>query len=509
MKELNLPQLSKIGFSSGVKYTFMLSILLLLLAGSAAFYVKHLYQDLSSALEINAASVRAAEELEISLRDIQSQLMLSNLLRKDGEQENNKLKALKAETDKWLREVEDLSTTPFEHEIVKQIKPGYEHFFAELNGALGSNQENSAVQQQIRSLVSDILMKEIIPSVHEYLDFNEKTMTSTVKQHHVLSNQFAWTVLLIGLMGSMGGFLVGYYASRSMKNSMVELNLPLSIAAGKLSEVVGPIHMTTSLDLKELKKVLQIIASETATVVERLQKSQREVMHAEKLAAIGHLAAGTAHEIRNPLMTIKLLIQSALINKDAPLSHTDLEVIEQRIEHLEKTIQNLLDFSRKPSIERKRISLNYLIRQSISLIAGRASIQNVTIHGEGLQRNIFIEGDYHQLQQVILNLLINALDATKEGNEIKVTLETQAPIDGKAQSCRVLVADNGNGIPKEILSMMFEPFVSDKEVGTGLGLSISKQIVEAHRGEIFAFNQNKKGAVVGFTLPVIPQTASC
>jgi signal transduction histidine kinase len=111
--------------------------------------------------------------------------------------------------------------------------------------------------------------------------------------------------------------------------------------------------------------------------------------------------------------------------------------------------------------------------------------------------------DPSQLTQVILNILMNSLDACSQGDEINITLKAEKSNSIHEEGrLKFVIEDSGKGFTPEILSRVFDPFVSDKESGTGLGLSICKQIVEAHKGEIFAFNRPNKGAMVGFGLPV-------
>jgi signal transduction histidine kinase len=302
----------------------------------------------------------------------------------------------------------------------------------------------------------------------------------------------------MGIVGSFGGFFAGLKASRRLRRSMVELNLPLSLAAGRLSEVVGPVRLSTSLDLEELKRVLEAMAGEVDKVVVRLQKSQEEVLRSEKLAAVGQLAAGTAHEIRNPLMSIKLLVQAALNDPDnSALNEGDYRLIVQEISRLEKTVQNLLDFAKPPLIERQRVGIESVISYCLSLISGRASIQNVSIKKDIKARSLEVEADSQQLQQVLLNLFINALDAMPEGGQLTLVVE-----QADSSQVKVSLKDSGGGIPENILPQMFEPFVSSKESGIGLGLSISQKIIEAHHGAMFAHNRASGGSTVGFSIPL-------
>jgi two-component system sensor histidine kinase HydH len=481
--------------SSTFSLVFLLSTLLFVLGSSAAWYVRDLYQDLSTMLELNVASVRSAEELEIVLREMHARL--AKIDDTPNAKDLEEIESLRRDTDHWLKEASRLATTLKERDLMAKVNAGYDQYRKAMDAYLIALQSGKP-EREAPQKIGDILTEDIIPPAHEYLDYNELTMISVAQSHLVFSNRFSWLLLGMGIVGSFGGFFAGLKASRRLRRSMVELNLPLSLAAGRLSEVVGPVRLSTSLDLEELKRVLEAMAGEVDKVVVRLQKSQEDVLRSEKLAAVGQLAAGTAHEIRNPLMSIKLLVQAALNDPDhSALNDADYRLIVQEICRLEKTVQNLLDFAKQPLIERQRVGMESLVNYCISLIVGRASIQNVSITQQIDSANLEVEADAQQLQQVLLNLFINALDAMPEGGSLNLVVKKSA--DAQVS---VSIEDSGTGIPETILPQMFEPFVSSKESGIGLGLSISQKIIEAHHGAMFAQNRIVGGSVVGFSIPL-------
>lgn len=478
---------------------FCLSLLLLILGAGAAWYVNHLYQGLSRILDLNVASVRAAEELEIGLREIRTSL--NEYTYGYADVETLDFPRLFEGTDRWVAEVERLATTAHEQEIIEKLHHGYDHFLQQMNHLLNDENDDDR-QQQLRLMIDEILTREIIEPAHAYLDYNENTMQVVAEEHKIFSKRIANALLLIAICGSIGGFGAGVLVARRMTRSLIELKLPLSLAAGKLSEIVGPIRVSTGLDLNELKRILDVIAVEVEGVVLRLQRSQQEILHSEKLVAIGKLAAGAAHEIRNPLMSIKLLIQSALLGEGGfALQTADLKMMEQEISRLERTVQQLLEFARQPPISIGTITPALLIDQSIRLLQGRAKIQNVRLLAHVDNARTSFKGDHQQLTQVILNILINSLDASEPGGAIHVTAEEEV-LTGLQRRIRFVIDDEGRGIPEDLLPHIFDPFVSNKEAGTGLGLSVSKQIVEAHQGEIFASNRESRGTRVGFSIPL-------
>jgi signal transduction histidine kinase len=239
-------------------------------------------------------------------------------------------------------------------------------------------------------------------------------------------------------------------------------------------------------------------------VVQTLQQREREVLRAEQLAAVGRLAAGVAHEVRNPLTSIKMLIQTAreemasgvaLAPRGLPAE--DLHVIEQEVRRIERSLQTFLDFARPPKLRRVPTDLGTLPEHVISLVRGRAAKQGVEVRLDRPARPIVAETDTDQLRQVLLNLVLNALDVMPHGGDLNIRLGE--PENGWVE---LSVTDTGPGVHADILPRLFVPFVSDKETGMGLGLSVSRRIVEDHGGTIRAHNRPEGGACFGVRLPL-------
>ena len=228
---------------------------------------------------------------------------------------------------------------------------------------------------------------------------------------------------------------------------------------------------------------------------------QAKLMHTEKLAAVGQLVSGVAHEVNNPLTAILGFADLLMENPDLPENaRKDLRVILQEAQRTKDIVQNLLSFARQMPPQRKLVQLNTILRRTLQLRAYDLSSHGVQVtqqYGEDLPEVI---GDSHQLQQVFLNILNNAYDAVSQtGRPARIEVETSLG-PGYAQ---VLFRDNGHGIayPERI----FDPFFTTKEVGkgTGLGLSICYGIVREHGGEILCFNNaGREGATFVVRLPV-------
>jgi signal transduction histidine kinase len=243
-----------------------------------------------------------------------------------------------------------------------------------------------------------------------------------------------------------------------------------------------------------------------ADVVERLERSEMEAMRNEQLAIVGQLAAGIAHELRNPLMPMKMLVQAALERDDGKgLSGRQLAVVDEEIERLERSIQSFLDFARPSPPEKSTFDLAGVIEQTLELVTAKAGRQGVTIYDDLPADPVPIEADCGQIRQVLLNLLLNALDAMPDGGRIDLEVRTR---DSAAENgaggppmTMIRIADSGSGFDPGVVDRIFEPFVTTKETGTGLGLSICQRIVTAHGGRITARNRPEGGAEFVIRLP--------
>jgi len=249
-------------------------------------------------------------------------------------------------------------------------------------------------------------------------------------------------------------------------------------------------------DLDGLNEQMRRLTGQVEQVVQQLQQREREVLRAEQLAAVGRLAAGVAHEIRNPLTSIKMLVQTGREETATRgLPTEDLSVIELEIRRIERSLQTFLDFARPPMLQRAALDLGPLVEHVVSLIRGRAAKQNVEVHFDRPPTPVVTEADADQLKQVLVNLVLNALDAMPHGGRLEIRLRQDHG------SVELSVSDTGPGIAAAILPRLFEPFVSDKETGLGLGLSVSKRIVDDHGGTLRGMNRPEGGAAFVVRLP--------
>ena len=304
------------------------------------------------------------------------------------------------------------------------------------------------------------------------------------------------TVAGMALAVALGIFI----ANRTSRPIQQLIEASIQVSQGNLSPEIGPIS-------KSNIGVLQKTFKEMLTSLqERNKQSEIKLLQSEKQASIGKLAGGVAHEINNPLTGIFTFTHMLLRQKDLPAEvRSDLETIAQETERVRKIVKGLLDFSRQMELDREPTDVNRLVRFTISLVENQALIKGVSLNfepGEGLPT---LTLDRNQMQSVLLNIIINALDATEPGGNITIAtgmgLSASKP---DQKGLQIVCTDTGCGIPPENLDKLFDPFFTTKEIGqgTGLGLSVSYGIVDRHGGTIWVQSKVGRGSTFTIWLPM-------
>jgi two-component system NtrC family sensor kinase len=268
---------------------------------------------------------------------------------------------------------------------------------------------------------------------------------------------------------------------------------------------------TMSDELKEYKEKMEnwtkSLEEEVQKKTAEIYKAQEHLINTEKLASLGRMAAGVAHEINSPLTGIVTFAH--LMLKRTPTENTqdieDLNIIIDQAERCSKIIKGLLGFSRKTSSEKSMVNLNTLLENTLAMVRHQSKFYNI-IFDLQLDKTIpEVNIDPNQMQQVFLNLLINAADAMEKKG--KTTLATRLVENNGARFVEFEVTDSGPGIPEDIRNKIFEPFFTTKPAGkgTGLGLAVSYGIIKKHEGTIFIKSAPDGGASFFIHLPVPPQ----
>ena len=233
--------------------------------------------------------------------------------------------------------------------------------------------------------------------------------------------------------------------------------------------------------------------AETEELKARLKEKDAEIARSARLSMLGETAAAIAHEVRNPLGSIKLFVSILRQDlSDRPDSLNLVDEVLRSINTLDNVVTNILQFAKNQKMQPVPVNVQAVLQEQISrLLPGNHPDLSLQLEFEAAP---FIQGSESGLRQVFYNLLLNAMQALRYRGTIKVQARGDADTD-----LRILIQDDGPGIASEILDRLFEPFVSGRNEGTGLGLAIVRRIVEQHGGTIRAYNQ--EGAVFEIVLP--------
>ena len=225
---------------------------------------------------------------------------------------------------------------------------------------------------------------------------------------------------------------------------------------------------------------------------------RKEVARSQRLASVGRLAAGVAHEIRNPLSSIKgFATYFKERYPDKPEDQQTANIMIQEVDRLNRVVGQLLEFARPISVKPRRISLQALLKDSVKLIEDRAAEKDISIHTQNAVQVDEVWGDPDRINQILLNLYLNAIDAMESGGELKVGLSSE----GNGRQFIISVSDTGCGISAQNLSQIFDPYFTTKSSGTGLGLAIAHNAIEAMGGRIKVKSDPGKGTTFMITIP--------
>jgi signal transduction histidine kinase len=306
------------------------------------------------------------------------------------------------------------------------------------------------------------------------------------------------------------------YLSAAEQEMLNGLNIRVCVPLISLNRLTGIIMLGSKLPGWELKprdtELLLLLAGQAALAFDNshLYYEQRDrlrrIYRAERLAAAGELAAGIAHEIRNPLTAIRSTIQYVLrdYQNESPKRSLLLELLTE-VDRIDHTVGGLLGLARPGKFDPKPVDALEILDQSVVLVNAQAQSHAVEVHRHYTCRGARVMGDPGELKQVFLNVLLNALQAMPRGGSIMCSIEDWSSrlsaVAGRWLEIRI--RDSGVGIAPEHLDKIFDPFFTTKRDGTGLGLSVCHGIIQRHEGEIDVQSELGKGTTVSIRLPVI------
>jgi two-component system sensor histidine kinase HydH len=459
----------------------------------SVWYIHRLQTNQARVLLENVASLKAAQDLEIVLRQLRFHSFV--YLADPRPDRLNPIEMDHLKFEKALRVVEESNRTPDQRATVDAIRAGYLKYRGKMS-KLRDEVASGKPLTNFGQLADSHPIQSAVEPCQDLLQLNQAAMDASSEDNDRTSRQARLVMLLMGIIGPLSGIGFGVGIARTLSRSILQLSVRVQNIAQKLDQDVASVAIVADGDIDNLDRQLQHVLQRVEEVTERTQQHHREMLRAEQLAAVGQMAASVAHEVRNPLTAVKMLVELAIRSRDPkPLSADDLRVIHNEVTRLERTIQGFLDLARLPTPKRIECDLRDPVAQAVELFRVRAEQQNVTIVNLCPPEPVPAFVDCEQLRTVLVNLGLNALDAMPHGGRLEVNL-TPTP-----EELHIQVTDTGSGIGPEILNRLFTPFASTKPTGTGLGLSISRRIVQEHGGDLTATNCPECGACFTINLP--------
>lgn len=260
---------------------------------------------------------------------------------------------------------------------------------------------------------------------------------------------------------------------------------------------------------EELRQNQKTLEQRIATRTKELQESQALLVQQEKQAAFGLLAAGIAHEVGNPLASISSIVQMLSRKNQDEYVKERLQMVDGQLQRIQRTLRELIGFSRPTNQQATAVDVHAAINEALNIAKYYKRWKGKAVATELAAGLPLIHSVYDQLVQVILNLVLNALDATEEGASITLTTQVLSADDAGPNRISILIRDEGHGISETAQAQIFQPYFTTKSTGTGLGLFVCRQLVQQTlRGEIRLVSSSPNGTTFEVLLPVPPNAAS-
>jgi signal transduction histidine kinase len=314
------------------------------------------------------------------------------------------------------------------------------------------------------------------------------------------------TRLVLILIG-VGGIVIGAVGASLLARRIVR---PIKkLAEGTVNIARGDFSQKIEIDAQDeigdLAQNFNQMSHRLQMAKEREAEAQKKLIQAEKLASIGRIAAGIAHEIRNPLTSVKLNIQKVLEGDNIRGVEKDhLDISQEGIGQIENFVKELLNFTRVSTLNRDWFYVEHVMEESVKMIAGSLEKKRVRLTRDfqaGLPQ-VYVDAD--RLRQVFLNILRNACEAVENGGRIALSLSHKE--GGPGRYISIEISDNGSGIEEKDGETIFEPFYTTKSSGIGLGLANARKIIEQHKGSIRVKKKEGKGACFEILIPCGEET---
>lgn len=476
-------------------------LLALISSGAALLAAWQVGKLMESAAEESLPNVRAAEGLELALLEQQG-WVLSYTLEPGKQDWLAQIEARKPPFERWLKEADGTAHSDDERDVLARLREAYGRYDRARNEVVHLFEAGQV--EEARALVMGEASRqydEVYALCKDYIAANMRSIeeANALAKRQIRNDTLvvAGSVALTLVLGS--GLFWQFYAwvLRPLRTMLAEAQGFTQLAAGDA--------IPSDDEPRAVGAYLRLLMSDVADARTTLQHSRERLLQAEKLASVGKLAASVAHEIRNPLTSIKMWL-FWLRNRTNPSGETveGFDTIAQEIDRLEQVVRNFLEFTRPPPVNLRPCRLPEVIDATLQLTAHRLEEHKIAIERTASPEECQVLADPDQLKQVLINLLDNAIEAMLDGGQIRINVDLEADRSGLPMAV-VRVADSGPGITTEVASRIFEPFFSTKKDGTGLGLCIAANIMARHNGRLLLQCDTPSGAAFAVWIPLAEQ----
>ena len=392
-----------------------------------------------------------------------------------------------------LARVQMLVEEPWEKAAVDRIEARYQNYIETKDRVIalyrkGNTEAGAILHKEVRAG-----FREIAGLCERFKAFHQEKIDQAVAASEADANHLRYIALLAIVTVVLMSFLIHYIFTRHILEPI-----------RKLAEEADRVGTGTARgnEMSALTDRVHNLIEDAEQAHQELKRSRETLMRSEKMAMLGKLAAGTAHSIRNPLTSVNMrLFSLGRSCRFTPVQEEDFAVISNEIDHINKIVENFLEFARPPKLTMVSMSPSHVVDKTLHLLDQRLKTYEVAVRVDRESPLAHTLVDPGQLKEALVNIIINACEAM--GPEGKIRIRER--MDRTASLGRVAVIrirDNGPGIPEEIREEVFNPFFTTKESGTGLGLSIAFNIISEHGGWLNAGPAPGRGTVFTITLPV-------
>ncbi len=487
------------GFSTGTRILLVLAALVLVSVGGGSTTIYYIYrsqQQFDSVVGRDVAELGAANELKTALLNQKGFVTYYFL---DGDpQWLEQLEVHRKAFESWLQKSREYSGGEREDELIKKIESEYIRYVITKERVIehyrvGDHEAGKEEHWEVRQQFFDLY--------------------ALCDQYNNIIEQD------IARARDRAGKKADFFSLIALTAMAVSLGLGLILAFVLATQLLGPIRRlaveagaegTGSFagdEVSALENRVHGLIENVGQAQSELAKSRERLLHSEKMAVVGKLAADVAHSIRNPMTSIKMRLFS--LERSLELNVTqkeDFEVVSEEMRRLDNIVRNFLEFSRAPKLKMQRVNISDILDMTLDLLHHRFERHNVELVRSRAESLPEVNADPELVKEVFLNLVVNALEAMSD--DCKLTIgEEEAVAEQIGSAVVVRITDVGPGIAESIQEKIFEPFFSTKEEGTGLGLPMAMRIIEEHGGSLELRSEEGRGATFIITLPVREETS--